>query len=104
MASLLNTRVVALYGLRGRPKVTQVPMLADMIDEPQHDLVVDTLHALPRKEAEYYVLQENIVIQGASSESIFKTSLNSTASSVVNSSSMFTTSRDGSPRTCGPGP
>ena len=71
-AKLLKTSVVDRYGLRGKPKLTQVAMIADMIDEPSYSNVVDMLHALPREEAEYYSREENVVIQCASSESIFQ--------------------------------
>ena len=68
----LKTSVTELYGLRGLPKLTQFPMLADMIDEPDNDVVVDMLQALPREEAEYYAHQEKVVVPGASCESIFQ--------------------------------
>ena len=71
VAKLLKASVVDLYGLRGKPKLTQAPMPVDMIDEPSHSDVVDMLQALPREEAEYYSREENVVIQGASSESHF---------------------------------
>ena len=53
-ATLLNISVVELYGLRGKAKHIQVPMIAKSIDEPVRQEVVDMLEALPREEAEYF--------------------------------------------------
>ena len=47
-------------------------MIADMIDKPSHSDVVDMLQAFPREEAEFDSREENVVIQGASSERIFQ--------------------------------
>ena len=53
-ATLLNMSVVELYGLRGKAKHTQVPMIAKSIDEPVRQEAVDMLEALPREGAEYF--------------------------------------------------
>ena len=70
--AVLKSSDNAAYGHRVR-KVSQVPMKADVIDEPgSSEHVVDMLKGLPEEEAQFYQFEENVVDWEGKSEVIFR--------------------------------
>ena len=61
ISKLLKTAPLDDYGCRFAKRVKQVPLSADLIDEPCHSRTVDMLAALPPEEAAYYNAEENVV-------------------------------------------
>ena len=64
-ALLSKTTARDQYSLTPVPNHAQVAFKADLLDEPQEDLVVDMLSALPPLEAAYYAREENLVSETA---------------------------------------
>jgi len=69
-ASLLKADVGANYTFRA-PSHTQVPLVAELLDEPSEEQYLDMLEVLDEKEATFYRDESNVVDMSTFSQTIF---------------------------------